>query len=239
METENQNQLGLFKIVIRDLRQKDQFKIDDKYITGGYARVCGKYATAVYTSLCRYAEFNSQRAWPAQERIAYEHNIPVKQVRRGFKKLMDFNIIMAETNRRKGKFDNYTYLLIDKTQWKAITIGQNRPTVNHRSKTAGGKWPTKDYKDSRITKLLLTGGKSASEQNDIELLTGYFLSIKKTPDERPARHYDAAGQILTLCNNSLEDAMDKVDMAKRWADGKKIEWCLDTIVKRFLEINIK
>lgn len=232
----DQKQLGLFKIVIRDLRQKDQFKIDDKYITGGYARACGKYATCVYGSLCRYAEFNSQRAWPAQERIAYEHNIPVKQVRSGFKKLMEFNIIMAETNRIKGKFDNYTYLLIDKTQWKPITIGQNRPTANHRSKTAGGNRPTKDYKDLRITKSILTGACSG-KQNDIEKLTEYYLTTKKI-SERPERFFRTAGDLLTLCNNSLECAQNRIKMTKKWAEKKGIEWGMDTTVKKFLEINI-
>ena len=76
----NKQQLTLFKI--RDLRRKDQFKIDDAYLNG-YARVCKPIATAVYNSLCRHAEFNTQKAFPSQELIAYQHNIPIRAVRRG------------------------------------------------------------------------------------------------------------------------------------------------------------
>lgn len=148
-------QLTLFKI--RDLRKKDQFKIDDAYLNG-YARVCGKDATLVYNSLCRHAEFESQKAFPSQEKIAYEHNISVRTVRRGLKKLIDYKIIIAERVREKGKFMNYLYILLDKSEWKSLTSGQNRPMVNQRTKTIGGKTtygkcPTKDNKVLRITNI--------------------------------------------------------------------------------------
>jgi len=155
METENKSeQQMLFKV--RDLRQKDQFKIDDKYLNG-YARVCGVNATLVYNSLCRHSEFYTQKAFPSQKRIAYQHGISVKRVRAGFKKLLEYNIITAKKERRKGKFANYVYYLLDKSEWN--TIGQNRPTVKPevqnatRQKTNTVKPPTKVnkvYKDNKV-----------------------------------------------------------------------------------------
>jgi len=147
------NQMILFKV--RDLRKKDQFKIDDKYLNG-YARVCGVNATLVYSSLCRHAEFYTQKAFPSQLRIAYQHGISVKRVRAGFKKLMEYNIITAKKERLKGKFANYAYYLLDKSEW--VTIGQNRPMVEPqvqnatRQNTVTVKPPTKDnkvYKDNK------------------------------------------------------------------------------------------
>ena len=148
-------QLTLFKI--RDLRQKTQFKIDDAYLNG-YARVCGKDATLVYNSLCRHAEFNTQKAFPSQEKIGYEHGISVRTVRRGLKMLLEYNIIIAEQNREEGKFMNYIYTLLDKSEWKKITEGQKRPMADGRTKTVGrstayGVGPTKDNKEQRITNI--------------------------------------------------------------------------------------
>jgi hypothetical protein len=239
METENKNQLGLFKIVIRDLRQKDQFKIDDKYISGGYSRECGEYATLVYISLCRHAEFNTQKAFQSQKMIAWEHGIHVRSVRKGIKTLMEFRIIMVEQERVKGKFTRFIYTLLDKSGWKEPN---HRPKSAYGStidpKTIGGKEPTKDYKEIKDNKDVILTGASSGEQNDIEKLVKHYFEIKKLIEskEKPKRHFRAAGKVLTLCNHSLKAAKDKVDATEQWASIKKINWNLDTIIKRFFEI---
>jgi hypothetical protein len=152
-----ERQLTLFKV--RDLRQLDQFKIDDVYLDKGYARACGKDASLVYMSLCRHAEFNSQQAFPSQEKIAWEHGIKtVRPVRKGLKKLVEYNLVFVSMERRDGKFSNYNYTLLDKSEWNPLpTIGKKVPTANHRSFTVGGETtsgeiPTKDNKVIRITK---------------------------------------------------------------------------------------
>ena len=142
-------QQNLFKI--RDLRKKDQFKIDDAYLNG-YARICKPVATAVYTSLCRHAEFNSQKAFPSQELMALQHSIPIRAVRRGIKKLIEHNIVMVERERRGGKFINYIYTLLDKSEWKKIdhgaktTYGEPGDDSAIWQKTTMVKRPTKDNK---------------------------------------------------------------------------------------------
>ena len=148
-----EQQQTLFKV--RDLREKTQFKIDDVYLNG-YARVCGKDATLVYTSLCRHAEFNTQKAFPSQNKIAYEHKISVRTVKRGLKKLIEYRIVIVNQERQKGRFMNYLYTLLDKSEWKKITGCQNIPMVNGVPKTVGrltanGAEPTKDNKELRIT----------------------------------------------------------------------------------------
>jgi len=165
----------LFKI--RDLRKKDQFKIDDAYLNG-YARVCGKEATLVYTSLCRHAEFHSQEAFPSQAKIAYEHKIAIRTVRKGLKKLTQYNIIVIQQERMKGKFMNYLYILLDKSVWKPLTMGTDSPTVNHGHQTKGrltayGVRSTKDNKQQRITNIkdnkeeIATQSVAGKEINDL------------------------------------------------------------------------
>ena len=109
-------QKQLFKV--RDLRKKDQFKIDDKYLNG-YAKILGVYSTAVYASLTRHAEFNSQKAFPSEKLIAEEHSITERCVRNEIKKLKLTNIIAIEKERSsKGQWLNNLYILLDKSEWK-------------------------------------------------------------------------------------------------------------------------
>jgi len=82
--------------------------------------------------------------------MAYQHGISVKTVRRGIKKLAEYKIILIGQERRGGRFTNYVYTLLDRSEWKP-SKGQKRPMVNHREKTTGGKVPTKVNKGIRLT----------------------------------------------------------------------------------------
>ena len=147
-------QQTLFKV--RDLRQKTQFKIDDVYLNG-YARICGINATLVYISLCRHAEFHSQKAFPSQKKIAWEHAISTRTVKRGLKELIRYNIVCVEQEKMGGKFMNNIYILLDKSEWKKLTVGQKGHT--HRGTETVGQPPhtvrvtLKDNKEQRITNI--------------------------------------------------------------------------------------
>jgi len=111
-----QQQLLPFKV--RDLRKKTQYKIDDVYLNI-YARVLGVYATAVYNSLSRHAEFYSQKAFPSERLIAEEHNITERTVRNAIRLLRMADIIDVGKERgRQGKWANNVYFLKDKSEWK-------------------------------------------------------------------------------------------------------------------------
>jgi len=137
-------QKQLFKV--RDLRQKTQFKIDDLYLNG-YARICGINATLVYMSLCRHAEFESQKAFPSQNKIAWEHGVSTRTIKRGLKELIKYNIIMVKQEKINGKFNNNIYYLLDKSEWKKSTEGQDSHT-EHRGTETVGQTP-RDYKSPR------------------------------------------------------------------------------------------
>ena len=87
---------------------------------------------------------------------------------------------------------------------------------------------------------VLTGA-STGKLNDIEKLTKFYFEIKMLngSTERPERYFRTAGQILSLCNNDLEEAMQKIIMTELWANNKGINWGMDTTVEKFLEINLK
>ena len=105
-------------IKVRDLRKKDQYKVDDAYLNG-YARLCGVYATAVYNSLSRHSDFHTQECFPSIEKIAYQHKIDKKSVIKGIRELEKWNIVKKtkEKDPKTQRQLNNIYLLIDKTQW--------------------------------------------------------------------------------------------------------------------------
>lgn len=106
--------------IIRDLRQKDHFTVDDLYLNG-YARYCGIHATGVYMALCRHANFENQQCFPSLKTIAYKLGISKSSVLRALKVLVQYNIITIERNNAidRGWLPNI-YFLMDKRVWVAV-----------------------------------------------------------------------------------------------------------------------
>lgn len=114
---------------VRDLRQKEQYKIDDAYLNG-YAKICGVYATAVYNSLARHANFHTQECFPSITLIGEQHSIGRSSVNKALKILELAKIIIK---RRVGKTQNNEYLLVDKSEWiKKEELMQIISTKNKR-----------------------------------------------------------------------------------------------------------
>lgn len=109
---ENENQL---KFEIRDLRDKNRFVVDDKFLNG-YARFLGIYAVGVYNSLCRHAN-KAQKSWPSIKKIAQELSIGRNKVIDGIKYLEFWQIIRKE---RLGLKLTNRYLLLSKGRWKLL-----------------------------------------------------------------------------------------------------------------------
>jgi len=101
---------------IRDLREKDRFVVDDKFLNG-YARFLGVYAVGVYNSLCRHAN-KEQRCWPSVKKIAQELSIGRNKVFDSIKYLEFWRIIKKE---RLGKKLTNRYLLLSKRYWKPLS----------------------------------------------------------------------------------------------------------------------
>jgi hypothetical protein len=101
------------QIEIRDLRHKEKFQIDDRFLSGWAARV-GIYAVGVYVCLCRHADKN-QSCFPGIKTIAEQLNISEASTKRAINALEKFNIIKRE---RIGKRQSNRYYLLDKKVWK-------------------------------------------------------------------------------------------------------------------------
>jgi len=111
----NQKTMGNYQtnFEVRDLREKDRFIVDDKFLNG-YARFLGIYAVGVYNSLCRHAN-RDQRCWPSINRMAKELAISRNKVIDSIKYLEFWQIVKKE---RLAKKLTNRYLLLSKRYWK-------------------------------------------------------------------------------------------------------------------------
>ncbi len=114
--------------VVRDLRHKEKFVVDDVYLNG-YSRHCGIYATGVYMVLCRHAD-KEQTSFPSVELIAEKLKISERSVIRAIKTLEAHNII--KTNKRKsgkGTFCPNLYILLDRSEWKPNQVTHSHADI--------------------------------------------------------------------------------------------------------------
>jgi len=138
----------LFKV--RDLRKKNNYRIDDEYLNG-YARLCGVFATAVYNSLSRHADFHTQECFPSIQRMAEQHGINRKSVMGGIKALEKWGIIKIikekDTITKRQKVN--VYILIDKDDW--IPKPDSRvPDTDTESRVPHSTEPSPPHGKSRV-----------------------------------------------------------------------------------------
>lgn len=221
-------------IKIRDLRSKSQYKIDDEYLNG-YAKLCGIYATAVYNSLSRHADFYQQKCFPSISLIAEQHNISKPTVLRAIKVLEVAGIVIRE---RVGKMQPNIYILSDKSTWvkkddleKIIGIKNKRGISNNRQKN--GKFGS-EVNDMAITsEVNITAECSKSygqsEVNDVECKDN---TVKDTnnKDNKYKKLYFYRSYIENIdpsevkdlsekYNASQQKILDEVQEMIKWLDG--------------------
>lgn len=111
------------EVQLRDLRVKEKFTVDDKYLNG-YARVCGIYSTGVYLSLCRHAN-RDQWCFPSINLIAQELDISTRSVIRAID-ILEKHLIVGVI--RPGKKLVNKYYLLDKSVWSKSEVTESHIT---------------------------------------------------------------------------------------------------------------
>jgi len=218
-------------LVIRDIRSKEKFQVDDMYLNG-YAKILKPATTAVYLSLCRHADSN-QKSFPSIKLIGEQHSISISTVQRSLKKLVAYNIIDKErTKSSTGKWLNNTYYLLDKSVWKKA-IGHARPLDKPQvisDKTTGHFRYTKDThkKDTHTLSIARSNSlKNIKEEELIRISNFYNVPmafVKSKYDdlinycERTGRHYK--NYLAALRNFVKQDAI-KIRKEERQHESKR------------------
>jgi DNA-binding transcriptional regulator YhcF (GntR family) len=192
-------------IKVRDMRRKDQYKIDDAYLNG-YARICGVNATAVYNSLSRHSDFHTQECFPSIEKMAEQHGLTKPTIIKAIATLKEAGIIQIIKEKdpvTKRQLPN-VYLLADKSEWKEKSelipvkskrgAGRKRDILGHlmpRVKDMDADTRVKDmdtepgkiYRKSRVKDMDRKDTKGNKENTEDKRLS---LTSLKTGAELPA-----------------------------------------------------
>lgn len=137
---------------VRDFRQKDLFRVDDRYLDG-YAQLLGPTVTVVYLSLCRRAN-RSQVCFPSQRRIGAEHGLTERTVRGCLCRLEKAKLIrISRTRGPQGRWLHNEYVLLDKSEWlspeEICSAGLSRG-----NRTSGSQTPTKELSNKEENNLI-------------------------------------------------------------------------------------
>jgi hypothetical protein len=176
----------------RDKRKKGWFWMDNEYLNG-YAKLFGPTGTAIYLSLCRHADNETQQCFPAEETIAEELNTTSRTIRTYINLFEKSNLISVsrEWDNLTKKRKNNVYTLLDKEDWKKPEeiISYGLPRGNNKQKPEEIKdknqrkpVPSKEthinnthIKETQLAKQSFAG----SEINDLIELFNFNPSYKK------------------------------------------------------------
>jgi len=211
-------QQNLFKT--RDKRKKGWFFMDNDYLNG-YAKFFGAIGTAIYVSLCRHADSESQKCYPSVKLISEELTISNKTVIKYLKLFVKYNLIAVSKGNRntKQQWQNNEYLLLDKSEWikpsEPITHGfVPKPSVLEGESQV---YPvhtkeTNKNKDNTSIRIEVLQGKSPDENHDgIVQVFEKFQQINPTINYGHKTNRKAANDLIKKFG--LEKTLRTVDFA--------------------------
>ncbi len=140
------------KVRIIKSRKGGLFLVDNIFIDK-VSKNCKPSALAVYISLCRHANNDTQTCFPSRELIAKEIGSTVRTVGTAIKRLEKLEIIRVWKSKNKnGKYNNNKYTLLDLSGWeppqKLYIVEQKRAEPKEISgKDQEQNIPHKDTKD--------------------------------------------------------------------------------------------
>lgn len=102
----------------RDKRKRGWFWMDNDYLNG-YAKYFGAVGTAIYLSLCRHADNETQKCFPAESLIADEIGTSERTIRKYIRLFEKYHILKIEQERDYYTkiFKSNVYTLLDKDGW--------------------------------------------------------------------------------------------------------------------------
>jgi hypothetical protein len=255
---DDNNRQAKMNYKIRDRRNKGWFYLDNEYLNG-YGKIFGAVGTAIYVSLCRHADNDTQQCFPAMELIAEENNISRNTVSKYIKLFEKHRLISVEKERdsKSKEWKSNVYTMLDKIEWlpHAQPLGMDthaqpltdpcttddkthaQPLGNkdtHRELDSNKETHTSEASSPFIWKEYLKKMEDNS-RIDINLIAYFFerrgLSFGSKAEAEVAirRHLRAAKDASKFEKAKVFKAMDECD---RMEKQKGIKWTLETVIKQ-------
>jgi len=76
------------------------------------------------------------------------------------------------------------------------------------------------------------------KESSLQQVVNYFLELKGLDRKKVvySRYVRSAKQLLVLCDENIDTAKGELDRTLSWADTNCLDWALETVTKRFLEV---
>ena len=246
----------------RDKRKKGWFWMDNEYLNG-YGRIFGAIGTAIYVSLCRHADNETQQCFPAQKTIAKELKITDRTVRKYLRLFEKYHIISItkEKDTITKRWRNNVYTLLDKKEWlkPEEIFSSGKPEENNNIKEPKARGTRRPNKETHlyINKTHIAD-KSADSLMDLKefinwcdmsphrhiQIIGAWADLRKPNFNRKSqwkefinRNVRVAKKISVFTDEQIQQAYDKLenDIVHMDSTGKKVGF----ITKYTLETLLK
>jgi len=204
----------------RDRRRKGWFWIDNDYLNG-YARLFGTTGTAIYLSLCRHADNETQKCFPAIKTIAEELNTGESTVKQYIHIFEKYRIIFIQREKDPitKRWLNNVYQLNDKDEW----IKPDKPLKKKR-KRGQSQSLTVESQSQRKTEPEPTVAKSQSQP----------LAHKETNIYNKTHSKEATPPAIADNINSLIELFKPINPTyERLFSNKTQRDSLERLVKKF------
>ena len=161
-----------------EIRIKDKrggrFIVDD-VVLNGYGKALGPYGIAVYVTLCRHANMQTQQCWPSHKTMSDKTGMSVAQVKRMLDRIEELKLITRETE--VGKFTIYTLLEPKERHYKKPSSIRT-PCTTELPPSSGGATTqlTQSYKGTKE-------GTKEGKKNIIKRKNKYSSIEKITEDD--------------------------------------------------------
>jgi len=213
---------SLFKI--RDKRNRNWFFMDNEYLNG-YAKIFGAIGTAVYVSLCRHANSETQKCFPSMDLISKELNISRPTVIKYIKLFTEYHLIDVIKGKRnlKQQWSNNEYILLDKSEW--IKIDSQVKSFNTDSQVKPFSNPSKTGDESQV-KSFNTNNTNINNTN-INKLTIESLELTNYLNEEVMKNFNFIKPLseIELNKNAIEmDRLIRIDKREPELVRAVIKW---------------
>lgn len=171
------------------------------------------------------------------QKLAKETGLSVQQVRTSLKKLET----TGELTRKST--NEYTHITLEKWE-KYQDKDQNttRKSTNGQQTNNKRITTTKESKKEKKEKNKEKHIGADKPLSDIQKLVHFFFEQKgwQYDNSKQAtfrRHLKPAKDLLEVCEGNLETAKHKIRQIKYWADQNELDWSIDTVLKKWFELD--
>ena len=144
----------------------------------------------------------------------------------------------------KARYETVIYILnYEKYQDKQELKLEQKPLQKidqvHSQKPALFLYKKSIKKEYIATGVAHPGDKlEKKKRKDVELVEAFFEAKGWEMNSQVFRRYlRASKELLLACNDDIGLAKEKLTKVKRWADLKQLDWSLETVIKRWFELD--